>query len=479
MAYIIPDVYVQREPNSQKADTTMSRTVSGFIGVTERGTVGVAQEVRSWAEFVSKFAKGMTSPFYLNSILAYSVYGYFLNGGGKCYVTRVTSDTSDVASVQIGVAGTGPIISAKDEGTWGNKLSVTVTANAVNTSNFDIVVSSTASGTAVTVETFTNVSNTTTDERYFLEVLNNSSRYVTSTTGTLVAQAVTAMTGGLDGIDDIADDDFTDALTSFSALQDLNMIAIPGQTSTTVRTALITYADTKKVVVFPDLAPTTTATEALDLRTAGLEGNAMLYFPPVADVIDPLSPLGSTKEVPVSGHIMGVICRMVGEYGIGQSPSGVNAVIKGFVDLAYLDEDDLTDLYSGQINPIVNDPDYGIVIWGDTSISADPRFERGANLLLGNWLETYIYRSTKWVVFKSINELLMEQVKIQVDGILGDLWKEGSLRGATSAEAFFTKCDTENNTAETIADKQLICQVAYRPNVSANFVIFTISHLVD
>lgn len=478
--YLFPDVYVQREANSQKADTSMSGTVSGFIGITERGTVGVAQEVNSWTEYVSKFAKGMSSPFYLNSILAYSVYGYFLNGGGKCYITRVASDTAELASLQVGEVGTGPIFSALDEGEWGNKIYVAVTANAVNTSNFDVSIASSVSGSSVTVETFTNVSNTLTDSRYFASIINNSSKYVSTTTGTLVAMASSALTGGANGISDITDTEYIDALSSFDILKDISMIAIPGQTSNTILSALLTYADSRKVVVFPDMPATTTASEILIMRSSStLQGNSMVYFPSVADVVDPLSPLGATKEVPVSGHIMGVISRMVAKFGIGQSPSGVDSVIKGFVNIYSLSEDELTDLYTGQINPIICDPDYGIVIWGDTSISTDSRFERGANLLLGNYLESYIYRNTKWVVFKSINELLMEQVKTQVDGILGDLWKGGNLRGSTAGEAFYTKCDSEINTEETIANKQFLCQIAYRPNVSANFVIFTISHLVD
>lgn len=479
MDYTIPNIYVDREPNAQKVDTPMTGTIAGFIGIAERGEVGVVQEVNSWTEYVSKFAKGMVSPFYINSALAYSVYGYFQNGGGKCYVIRTAHSTATKASLLVGEALTGVTFTAKDEGVWANKLFVTSAANAKNASNFDITLTSTLSGSSVVVETFTDLSNTVTNDRYFKSIINSGSKYVSVSSGTLVVKVSTALAGGVDGISDITDEDYTSKIALIEAFRDVSMLSIPGQTSSSVLSAMLNLSLRKRITVFPDLSPTLTPTDLVTMRGDTLKGNAFVYYPSVGNVKDPLSPVGALKEIPVSGHVMGTVSRMVKERGIGQSPAGVDAVVKGFVSINSIDPEDLELLYASQINPIMSDIDYGIVIWGDKSISEDSRMTRGANLLLANYLESYIEKETRYVVFRTINETLMEAVKTQVDGILGDLWKRGNLRGDSPSEAFYSKCDAEINTKETISEGKFLCKVAYKTNESAEFVIFTVSHLIN
>ena len=479
MDYTIPNIYVDREPNSQKVDSVMTGTTAGFIGIAERGEVGVVQVVNSWTDYVSKFAKGMVSPFYINSALAYSVYGYFQNGGGKCYIVRTAHSTASKASLLVGEAITGVTFTAKDEGVWANKLFITSSANTKNVSNFDITITSTLSGSSVVVETFTDLSNNVTSERYFKSIINSGSKYVSVSSGTLGVKVSTALAGGVDGISDITDEDYTSKIALLEVFRDISMLSIPGQTSSAVLSAMLSLSSRKRITVFPDLSPTLTPTDLVTMRGDTLKGNAFVYFPSVGNVKDPLSPVGALKEVPVSGHVMGTISRMVKERGIGQSPAGVDAVVKGFVSIDSIDPEDLELLYAAQINPILTDIDYGIILWGDKSISEDSNMTRGANLLLANYLESYIEKETRYVVFRTINETLMEAVKTQVDGILGDLWKRGNLRGNTAQEAFYSKCDSEINTEETISEGKFLCKVAYKNNESANFVIFTVSHLIN
>jgi phage tail sheath protein FI len=47
--------------------------------------------------------------------------------------------------------------------------------------------------------------------------------------------------------------------------------------------------------------------------------------------------------------------------------------------------------------------------------------------------------------------------------------------GSTPAEAFFVKCDGENNTAETIDAGQLIVDIGIAPVKPAEFVIFRLA----
>lgn len=69
--------------------------ITGFVGIAQRGPLNVPQPIRNWAEFPEVF--GGFVPY---SHLAESVYGFFLNGGEKCYVVRI-ADTTDRTSENI------------------------------------------------------------------------------------------------------------------------------------------------------------------------------------------------------------------------------------------------------------------------------------------------------------------------------------------------------------------------------------------
>jgi phage tail sheath protein FI len=58
---------------------------------------------------------------------------------------------------------------------------------------------------------------------------------------------------------------------------------------------------------------------------------------------------------------------------------------------------------------------------------------------------------------------------------LNDYRNQGGLRGATPAEAFFVKCDAENNTADQIAQGQVNIEVGVALQYPAEFVVITLS----
>ncbi len=62
----------------------MGTAIAAFIGIAPKGPENVPTLVSNWTQFVDKFG-GLVEGAYL----AYAVYGYFLNGGGNCYVVRI------------------------------------------------------------------------------------------------------------------------------------------------------------------------------------------------------------------------------------------------------------------------------------------------------------------------------------------------------------------------------------------------------
>jgi hypothetical protein len=60
--------------------------------------------ITNWSQYVETFglAKngGRKDPHMTKAYLSHAVYGYFLNGGGRCYVTRLGPKTPTLAAAQ-------------------------------------------------------------------------------------------------------------------------------------------------------------------------------------------------------------------------------------------------------------------------------------------------------------------------------------------------------------------------------------------
>jgi phage tail sheath protein FI len=53
-------------------------------------------------------------------------------------------------------------------------------------------------------------------------------------------------------------------------------------------------------------------------------------------------------------------------------------------------------------------------------------------------------------------------------------WLAGALVGATREEAFFVKCDAENNPPEVVDAGRLVVDIGIAPSKPAEFIIFRI-----
>jgi uncharacterized protein len=119
-----PGAYLQR--NDQAPATTALRTdIAGFVGIAERGPVGVAVAVESMRQFQAVFGNYIGGGF-----LAYSLRAFFENGGRRARVVRVASDDpaqgAAAASVSVPVVGGAApwTVAASSPGAWGDGLSI-------------------------------------------------------------------------------------------------------------------------------------------------------------------------------------------------------------------------------------------------------------------------------------------------------------------------------------------------------------------
>ena len=82
--YLSPGVYVEEVDSGSRPIEGVGTAVAAFVGLASQGPTDVPILVTNWGQFSQTFGD-----FVEGSYLAHAVYGYFLNGGGSCYVIRV------------------------------------------------------------------------------------------------------------------------------------------------------------------------------------------------------------------------------------------------------------------------------------------------------------------------------------------------------------------------------------------------------
>jgi hypothetical protein len=198
---------------------------------------------------------------------------------------------------------------------------------------------------------------------------------------------------------------------------------------------------------------------------------ATLYWPWIK-VFDPLTSQG--KLVPPGGHIAGIWARNDDTRGVHKAPA--NEVIRGALSLELqITKGEHDQLNPSGINCIRAFPGRGIRVWGARTLSSDPSWRYLNVRRLFNYVEESILEGTQWVVFEPNDLNLWQRVKRTLNAFLVRTWRDGALFGATPGEAFFVKCDAENNPPEVVDAGQLIVEVGIAPVKPAEFVVFRIS----
>lgn len=124
--YFSPGVYVEEYDNSPRPMEGVGTSVAGFVGFAEKGpTEGGSVLVTSYRDFVRQFGKPLSEFEYGEyRYLAPAVEQFFVNGGGSCYVSRVSVPDAKAASSKMGILS----VEAANVGKWGNKIQITLTS---------------------------------------------------------------------------------------------------------------------------------------------------------------------------------------------------------------------------------------------------------------------------------------------------------------------------------------------------------------
>jgi len=110
--YLTPGVYVEEVDTGSKPLAAVGTAVAAFVGFTAKAPSDDPGDpdglkprlVTNWSQFerlYGGFAPGVMLP--------HSVYGYFNNGGGLCYIVRIPRRADSAPSKSLGRTSTGAV----------------------------------------------------------------------------------------------------------------------------------------------------------------------------------------------------------------------------------------------------------------------------------------------------------------------------------------------------------------------------------
>ena len=275
-------------------------------------------------------------------------------------------------------------------------------------------------------------------------------------------------------------------LDVLAQIDEVAIVAAPGYTDDTAHNAILAHCESAgdrigilDIKKEPAAGAAWTATEVNKIATDHLKVNrpangiVTTYFPWLK-VADPANPrTGTPVVVPPSGHVAGVWARTDNSRGVHKAPA--NEPLNGIIGLDFHVTDQTNAaLNNAGINVIRFFSGEGYKVWGARTLASDSEWRYlNVRRLLTN-LEESIAKGTRWIVFEPNNEELWRMIRRDVGAFLTDFWRAGALMGNSPEEAFYVKCDAENNPLDSIRDGKVIIDIGVAPTYPAEFVIFRI-----
>ncbi len=400
-SYLSPGVYVEEVDRGSKPIEAVGTNTVGFLGESSKGPLNEAVLITNWSQFVKTFGDFKDC----SEHLAHAIYGFFNNGGSRCFV------------VNVGAPEAAPAIRVQPGEKPGEKLGDKKDDKAP-----------VAPGGA-----------------------NRDSLFIGRDGGPGARSGLKCM----DEVDEIA------------------IVAAPGQVSAAVQDALLSHCETRKDR-FAILDSPETITGGVDKLPKPRDSKYGAYYFPWIQVYDPDK---GNIFVPPSGHIAGVYSRTDAERGVHKAPA--NEIIRGALGMKYNVSKGEQDLMNPKGINAIRYMNGAIRIWGARTLSTDPSWRYINVRRLFIMVESSIERATQWVVFEPNDHRLWKRVQRTIASFLTLLWRQGALMGTAPEQAFYVKCDDETNPPEVIDAGQLVVEIGLAPVKPAEFVIFRIGQMAS
>lgn len=392
------------------------------------------------------------------------------------------------------VGATSVTVTAISKGTWAHKVTVKVADSATvsGAKNLSVMLN------GFVKEIFRNLVKDSASASYWETVINGVSEYITvtdvpATTPQPANIATTPLTGGNDGLTGITDadyigvqgDGYVTGLQEFAdkATIDINLIAIPGQTSMAVHSAMISLVTSRAdsmCLVDPPLGLTPTQVgdfrQALGAysgtRVAINSNRAAMYYPWVKGydtsnaVIVDLPPCAAAIRSYIYNDTVGELWFAPMGATRGLIPEAVGIERK-------LREGEKDYLYELGINPIMSMSSYGVIIMGVKTLQVAPTSLDRVNV---RRMMDYLHKVTATVTFPLIGEPNTPRLWRRLTAVLQPTLEY--LKQREGLTAYQIVCDASTNPQNLVNAHEVHAKIGILPTPDAEF-IYTDFVLVD
>ncbi|MCP4428741.1 MAG: phage tail sheath family protein [Chloroflexi bacterium] len=296
-----------------------------------------------------------------------------------------------------------------------------------------------------------------------------------------VADPVTAVTLGSDGVANLNELSYSNQFALLNNVTDVSLLAVPGIGTSVMVDLGMAYCEGRPLRdVFYigemdqyDDEPAEAESFRADLTTPNSYG--AVYFPWIKS-LDLSRKSDEPVLYPPSGYMAGLYARIDATRGVWKAPAGTEATVNGAVGLAI----DLTDVEQGNLNRknvncLRRFAAAGIVSWGARNITSDPEYQYVPVRRMAIMLRVSIYSGIQWAVFEPNDEELWSQLRLNISSFMMTLYRQGAFQGSMPSDAFFVKCDSETTTQDDINLGIVNVLVGFAPLKPAEFVVVKIS----
>jgi hypothetical protein len=499
MAYSRPGVYISERLLPPVLTGGVTANAAGAVVAPFAQGPETVTLVNSWYEF-TKYFGGYNASY----PATFQVGAYFANGGKELYVQRLLKSDAVAASVSLVDSGSTArvTVTSKNAGTDGNNLRVVVTAGSVASTYTLTLLKESGIANNITddilLERYENVIfDDATSSDFGPTVINTVSpnisvAVITGYAGQGIVSTTYPLTSGTNG-SAVTSTDYTNYKASgssvferFSPLDRPLVVFLPGiwaalaSGEVAAIDAATSWAASNNGFVVIETAEALTVANAITAAGSLTDTSFGAVYYPHVYIADPVGRgTGSLRLIGPSGAVAGLYMTTDASRGVFKAPAGIQTTVANVVAVEKSftsTELDSMNASTSPVNPLRQIPGAGLSVMGARTLKQDGTANKYVNMRRSLiYISKQLKNNTEFAIFENNDEALWARVRSTLNVFLTEYKNQGGLRGATNADAFFIKCDAENNTATTIANGEVHIQVGVALQYPSEFIVIDLS----
>ena len=310
------------------------------------------------------------------------------------------------------------------------------------------------------------------------------------------ALPMTRLAGGRDGLDAITPDDFTgldfgpgerSGLAALGANEEVALLACPDAMrfydkepgpagelkAQRIQDTMIAQCENQKDRFTILDIPQSKDIEWVRRWRRRTDSSYCAYYWPWlrADGVD-----DKVHVVPPSGFLAGCYARTDTDHGVHHPPANLEIITVPDLSLR-VTEDHIGILNSESVNTFRLQR--GVRPWGVRTASSDPEWRYVSTRRLFIMLRRSLEAGFAWITFEPNNHDTWALVRERTVAFLSSLHIKGMFAGRNPDQAFYVKCDAENNPPDQVDNGFLQCDIGVAPVTPAEFIMISLVQTME